>query len=599
MPRNWRFQPHDESQVRQLSRDLKISPLTAQVLISRGFTAKEGAVGFLQPQLNDLLEPDLLPGLADAADRIVTAVRDKRRITIYGDYDVDGVTATSILWHCLQLAGATVDYYIPSRLEEGYGINCDAIRQLHQEDPKRLLVSVDCGITSVKEAALARELGLDLLITDHHTMCETLPDAVGLVHPRLPGSDYPFPHLCGAGVAFKLAWGICQRLGDGRKASPQMREFLKSAVGLAAIGTVADVVPLLGENRIIVRYGLATLLERSTPGLKALLKVAGLSSNKTLDAEDIGFGIAPRINAAGRLGQARLAVELLTTDNTARAEALAEYLDQLNKNRRTVERRMLKQAKEIVAANPEWESHGALVIANEEWHPGVIGIVANRVAEHFQKPTILIAMESQSMIGQGSGRTFAGFDLHAALAACAEHLQSFGGHQAAAGLKIAAGCIDAFRLAFAGAVTQRNSEGGPRDDGALEIDAEVRLADVTHRAVNELNKLGPFGEQNRKPVFAATRVELVEPPRKMGEGDRHLSLKVKQYGTVLRAVAFGRGEWADEIAAARGPLSISFAPGINHFRGQENVELQLVDWIAESARDGVSNVQSFEDVAAR
>jgi single-stranded-DNA-specific exonuclease len=598
MPRNWRFQPHDESQVRQLSHDLRISPLTAQVLISRGITAKEGAVGFLQPQLNDLHEPDLLPGLPEAADRIVAAVRDKRRITIYGDYDVDGVTATSILWHCLQLAGATVDYYIPSRLEEGYGINCDAIRQLHQEDPRRLLISVDCGITSVKEAALARELGLELLITDHHQMCDTLPDAVGLVHPRLPGSEYPFPHLCGAGVAFKLAWGICQRLGDGRKASPQMREFLKSAVGLAAIGTVADVVPLLGENRILVRYGLATLLERSTPGLKALLKVAKLGANKSLDAEDIGFGIAPRINAAGRLGQARLAVELLTTDNAARAEALAEYLDQLNNNRRTVERRMLKQAKEIVAANPEWERHGALVIANDEWHAGVIGIVANRVAEHYQKPTVLIALETQTLIGQGSGRTYGGFDLHSALAACASHLIAFGGHQAAAGMKIASEGIDAFREDFCRCVAAIRSDGAAISD-ALDIDAEVRLADVTHRAVHELNKLGPFGEQNRKPVFAATRVELVEPPRKMGEGERHLSLRVKQYGTVLRAVAFGRGEWADEIAAVRGPLAISFAPGINHFRGQENVELQLVDWVAESNGNGAPAAAACEDLAAR
>lgn len=599
MPRNWRFQPHDESQVRQLCYELKISPLTAQVLISRGFTAREPAVGFLQPQLTHLHEPDRLPGLASAADRVVAAIRDKRRITIYGDYDVDGVTATSILWHCLQLAGATVDYYIPSRLEEGYGLNCDAIRQLHQEDPRRLLVSVDCGIASVKEAELARELGLELVITDHHQFGDTLPDAAGLVHPRLPGSEYPFPHLCGAGVAFKLAWGICQRLGEGRKASPRMREFLKSAVGLAAIGTVADVVSLLGENRVIVRYGLMTLLERPSPGLKALLKVAELGGNKALDAEDIGFGIAPRINAAGRLGQARLAVELLTTDNAARAAALAEYLDQLNKNRRTVERRMFKQAKEIVAANSEWESHGALVIAHDDWHAGVIGIVANRVAEHYQKPTVLISLDAQTRIGQGSGRTFGSFDLHAALSGCVSHLLTFGGHQAAAGLKISADNIDAFRAQFCNLAAQtRNGDAG-RDDWPLDIDAEVRLADVTHKAVYELNQLGPFGEQNRKPVFASTRVELVEPPRKMGEGDRHLSLKVKQYGTILRAVAFGRGEWADEIAAARGTLAISFAPGINRFRGQENVELQLVDWRDESNGNSSCDAASLENLAAK
>jgi len=599
MPRNWRFQPHDESQIGQLSRDLRISPLTAQVLIARGYTRTEEAAGFLQPQLTTLHDPEELPGLAAAADRVVAAVRSKRRITIYGDYDVDGVTATSLLWHCLKLAGATVDYYIPSRMEEGYGLNCEAIRQLHREDPERLLVSVDCGITSVAEAELARELGLELVITDHHEMADRLPEAAGLVHPRLPGTAYPFPHLCGAGVAFKLAWGVCQRLGDGRKASPQMREFLKSAVGLAAVGTVADVVPLLGENRVLVRYGLGSLVERSTPGLKALLKVAGLSDRRALESEDIGFAIAPRINAAGRLGQARLAVELLTTDNAARAEALADYLDQLNNSRRTVERRMFKQARELMAAHPEWESRPVLVLAHHDWHPGVIGIVANRVSEHYQKPAVLIALRSESELGQGSGRTFGSFDLHAALTQCADRLATFGGHQAAAGLKIESAQIDAFRDAFCEAAARLQAAASPGDETALEIDAEVRLADVTRRAVYELDQLGPFGEQNPRPVFAATRVDLAEAPRKMGEGERHLSLRVRQYGTTLRAIAFGRGEWADEIAAAPGTLAISFAPGINRYRGQENVELQLVDWLAESADGTIRTARKRQDAPAR
>ena len=240
MPKPWRFAPHDAAAVRDLSRQLRLPALVAEVLTARGYTSGAAASTFLQARLMDLHEPDLMPNLAEAADRVVDAVRSKRRITIYGDYDVDGVTATSLLWHCLRLAGATVDYYIPHRLEEGYGLNCEAIRQLHEEDPRRLVITVDCGICSVAEAALARELGLELIITDHHEMGAELPPAVCLVHPRLPGSQYPFGQLCGAGVAFKLAWGICQRLGDGKKASPSMREFLMSAVGLAAIGTVAD-----------------------------------------------------------------------------------------------------------------------------------------------------------------------------------------------------------------------------------------------------------------------------------------------------------------------------------------------------------------------
>ncbi len=595
MPKVWRFSQHDESLVRQLSSQLRVSPLTAQVLVARGYASTSDATDFLNARLVDLHEPESLPGVAEAVDRVVSAIDARRRITIYGDYDVDGVTATSLLWHCLKLTDANVDYYIPSRLKEGYGLNCDALRLLHEDDPHRLVISVDCGIASIEEAALARELGLELIITDHHQIGEQLPQPHCLVHPRLPEGGYPFGDLCGVGVAFKLAWGICKRLGNGKNASPPMREFLKSAVGLAAIGTVADVVPLLGENRVLVRYGLSSLVERSSPGLQALMRVSGLDGNRKLSSEDIGFNIAPRINAAGRLGQARLAVELLTTENQERAVALADYLEQLNKNRRVVERRMLKQAKEMLAENPEWEKQTALVLAHHDWHAGVIGIVANRVAEHFEKPTILISINPETNVGQGSGRSFAGCDLHAGLMSCARHLKTFGGHQAAAGLKISAENIDGFREEFCGFVSENHTV--TDRDRELRIDAEVRLADITHRGVKELERLGPFGAANPRPRFSAARVELAGPPRKIGEGERHLSLQVRQFRTTLRAIAFGRGEWADEIAAAHGPISISFAPGINRFRGRENVELQLIDWQPESRED--SELTVARDVSAR
>ncbi|HEX4070009.1 MAG TPA: single-stranded-DNA-specific exonuclease RecJ [Planctomycetaceae bacterium] len=574
MPRNWRFLAHDPSRVRQLSSDLQVSPLMAQVLIARGLG--DQATEFLNPKLTGLHDPEVLPGVAEAADRIVSALRSQRRITIYGDYDVDGVTATALLWHCIKLAGGRVDFYIPSRLEEGYGLNCDAIRQLYEEDPQRLLVSVDCGIGSVAEAALARELGLELVITDHHQIGPSLPEAACLVHPRLPGTNYPFGDLCGVGVALKLAWGICQRLGDGKKASPQMRTFLMGAVGLAAIGTVADVVPLRGENRLIVKYGLKSLIEQATPGLKALLNVAQLGDQSTIESDQIAFALAPRINAAGRLGQARLAVELLTTENAERAAALATYLDQLNKNRRTVEQRIFKEARELVASRPDWHDSPAVILHRDDWHAGVIGIVASRVAEHFSRPAILIAVNAQTAIGQGSGRSHGGFDLHSALAACQTHLVSFGGHQAAAGLKIAPDRIDAFRDDFCRFVGENHAPSASAGD--LRIDAEVRLCDVTSLAVKELDRLSPFGHENPRPVFATSRVELAEPPRKMGEGERHLSLRVRHYNTTLRAVAFSRADWAEPIAGLKRPFSISFAPCINRFRGNENVELQLIDW---------------------
>ncbi|MFM8725693.1 MAG: single-stranded-DNA-specific exonuclease RecJ [Planctomycetaceae bacterium] len=470
MARKWTFHPHDAALIRRLSGQLQVSPLLAQVLIARGLGDPEAAKAFLNAKLSDLNDPALLPGVERAAEAIVQALQQKRRITIYGDYDVDGVTGTSILWHCLQLCGGHVDYYIPCRMEEGYGLNQAAIRQLHEEDPQRLLVSVDCGIASVKEAALAKELGLELIITDHHTLGEQLPDAAVLVHPRLPGSEYPFGELCGAGVAFKVAWAICQRLGDGKKASPRMREFLTSAVGLAAVGTVADVVPLQAENRVIVRFGLQSLSEMGSPGLKALLRVAKLSDKQALRADDIGFGIGPRINAAGRLGQARLAVELLTTQDPERAVQLAAWLDQLNDNRKTVERRILRQAKEMVAEHEAWQQHKTLVLAHHDWHPGVIGIVASRVAEEFDKPAILISLKEDGT-GTGSGRSFAGFPLYDALQACSAHLLQFGGHKAAAGLKLQAGNIDAFRDALAAWADEHFHPAA--EDTQLRIDAEV------------------------------------------------------------------------------------------------------------------------------
>jgi single-stranded-DNA-specific exonuclease len=366
-----------------------------------------------------------------------------------------------------------------------------------------------------------------------------------------------------------------------------MREFLKSAVGLAAMGTVADIVPMVGENRILVHYGLEMLREKSTPGLAMLLKIAGLDQSKQLTAEDIGFSLAPRINAAGRLGQARLAVELLTTENRERAVQLAEYVDQLNKNRQSVERRIFKEAKEQVEANG-WEDQAALVLASSDWHPGVIGIVANKIAERFEKPAIMIAINQETQLGQGSGRTYANFDLHSGLAACQEYLEGFGGHRAAAGIKIRSHRIDEFREAFSEHVRQNHRV--KARDVEVQVDAEVSLADLTHRGVQELEILGPFGAEHRRPVFVASGVELEGAPSTMGTGERHLSLRVRQAGKVLRCVGFGKADWIPELASAEGKLAICFSAGINRYKGYESVELQLIDWQPESELSGTGSV---------
>lgn len=574
MPKAWRFLPFDQGRIRDLTHAMRISPVLAQVLCARGYEDETAAKTFLTTKLTDLHEPELLPGVPEGVDRLLAAIEQKRRITIYGDYDVDGVTSTSLLWNCLKLAGAQVDYYIPNRMDEGYGLNSDAIRSLAEEDSSRLLLTVDCGITSVKEASLARELGMELIISDHHQFAAEFPDAL-LIHPRLPNGNYPFGDLCGVGVAFKLAWALCKKLGDGRKAPPAFKEFLLNAMSFAALGTIADVVPLTGENRIIVKYGLGSLRERCSLGMKALLQVAGVWDKPEIQAEDIGFAVGPRLNAVGRLGQARLAVELLTTENPERALKLAEYIDSQNKVRQTVERKILKQAKELVELHPEWLEQSTLVLAHHEWHPGVIGIVASRVAELFEKPTVLIALNQSDNTGQGSGRSFAGFDLHAGLTSCAEHLTQFGGHHAAAGLKIPGDSIPQLRESlhlFASINHQVNER-----DLEVVVDTEVHLSDLTLQAVTELDRLGPFGRENPRPVFATSGVELAEPPRKIGEGGRHLSLSLKQRGHRMRAICFGRADWADEIAA-RKSLSLCFAPSLNHFRGKTSVDLQLIDW---------------------
>ncbi len=575
MAKIWRFFPYDETRVRSFCQSLQISPLTAQVLIARGLDTPADGKKFLETKLTDLHDPSLLPGINEAADRVVSAVRSGRKITIYGDYDVDGVTATALLWNCLKLAGAEVEYYIPCRLEEGYGLNCEAIRQLAESDSQQLVISVDCGICSVAEAALAKELGLELIITDHHQFEDELPDAACLVHPSLPGTSYPFADLCGVGVAFKLAWAICVQLGDGERADEPLREFLKSAVGLTAIGTVADVVPLLGENRTLVRYGLGSLAQRSSIGLRSLMTLAGLEPGQALDSEDIGFGIAPRLNAAGRLGQARLAVELLTTTNRDRATQLSQYLEELNRNRRTVERRIFKAAKEMVEAHPEWEDQHALVLADPSWHAGVIGIVASRIVDAFQKPAILLTIDRNEGVAHGSGRSFGGYNLYDGLTACSDLLVKFGGHHAACGVHVTEDKLDEFREQLS---QHASTYHVPREVGEIRIDAEVRLTDVTRHGVKELDRLGPFGERNPRPVFAANRVELAAPPKTMGEGGRHLDLRIRQHGTAMRAIAFGRGEWAEEIAAVNGTIDVGFTAGINRFRGRENVELRLEDW---------------------
>lgn len=584
--KRWRFLPHDADRVARLELAAGVPPIVAQLLIGRGVYDGQAARHFLEAKLIGLRDPDLLPGAADAADRVYAAIKAHRKIVIYGDYDADGITGTALLLSCLKLLGAEATYYVPNRLEEGYGLNSAALKSLAERGAS-LVVSVDCGIASLAEAALARELGLELIVTDHHEFAERLPDAAAIVHPRLPGHSYPFGGLCGAGVALKLAWAICQRASQAKRVSEPLRNFLLSAVGLAAIGTVADVVPLLDENRILVRHGLTSLKAMPPLGLALLMQVAKLAEKPGLDSEDIGFCLGPRLNAAGRFGQAQLAIELLTTDSRERAQQLAEYVHELNSSRESLERSIQLAAAKQLKEQFDPDGDAALVLAGRGWHAGVIGLVAGRLAEKYHRPVVLISLDQLGVKpGVGSGRSPNGMNLHAALSSCREHLLGYGGHAAAAGLRIDEAHVDAFRTAFCEFAAGESS--GGEKVGEIRIDAEGPFCQLTTETVRQIESLAPFGCGNPRPVLCATGVRLAEPPKKIGSTERHLSLRLVQNQTRIRGVGFGHAEWAEELAAHNAPLDIAYRPIINDFRGRQSVEIQLVDWrpsvICESPR---------------
>lgn len=441
-----------------------------------------------------------------------------------------------------------------------------------------MVVTVDNGIASLDEADHAARLGIQLVVTDHHQLSSRLPAAAAIVHPSLPGSNYPFTGLCGAAVAFKLAWAICQLASGGSKVQPAMRQLLLQATGLAAIGTVADMVPLVDENRVIVRHGLSSLMHHPTAGIAALRQVTGLDKKPELAGDDIGFAISPRLNAAGRLGQAELGIELLATDDANRAAELASFIDELNLERQSLDRRVLLAARKQAKQQFHPADDAALVLADYGWHAGVIGIVAGKLVEQYHRPVVLISQDKLGVkLGQGSGRSVPGFDLNGAPAACSEYLVSHGGHAAAAGLRIEDRQIDRFREAFC-AVAQAQITAEQRL-AQIEVDAETAFASLTRQTIEQINCLAPFGSENRRPMLAARDIRIAGEPRLMGSTGRHLSVDLEQHGVRLRGVAFGNGDWLDALKAASDrSISIAFQPVLNHFRGRVNVELHLADW---------------------
>ncbi len=571
----WRLLPHDRSAIEHLARQLSVAPLIAQLLLNRDVTAPADAKRFLEANLTGMHPPADLPGVPEAVERLHRAVQEKKKICVYGDYDVDGTTGTAILVGLFTRLGAAVEFYVPHRLEEGYGLNTEALTQLAATGVK-VVVTVDCGIASLAEADAAKKLGLELIITDHHEMKATLPAAAVCVHPRLPGTHYPFGGLSGAGVAFKLAWALAVKHCGSEKVTPALRDYLMDALCLATLGLVADVVPLHDENRILVKHGLNRLNTKPPLGIKALIESAKLPADKPVRAEDIGFKIGPRINAAGRLGCARLVVELFTTANPAKAKEVAEFLDRQNGERQTIERKMTAQAKEMADALMAGDPSG-IVLAHAEWHPGVVGIVASRIVEYTGCPAVLFAMVPDAAVVMGSARSIPGFVLHEALNACDDLLVGHGGHAMAAGAKIRPMMIPVFRERFAKYAAEHFPSGTPPAP-QVRIDAEVPLSSLTLGLMEAINKLEPYGADNPKPRFLAGNLQIVGDPRKIGADKRHLDFKVKQGTTNMRAVAFGMGDRVEELMSDSGRCCLAFTPNVNEWNGYRNVELTVEDF---------------------
>lgn len=545
------------------SRKSGVPPIVATVLLNRGVAVSDFRQ-FLTKSKQGILNPLSMLDMDKAVERICRAIRSGESIVVYGDYDVDGITSTALLYDTIKCLGGNVDYYIPDRKDEGYGINIMAVNRLIKNGVK-LLITVDCGITAVGEVEFAKLQGMDVIITDHHTCKERIPEAAAaVVNPKRPDDEYEFEGLAGVGVAFKVSMGVAMAMGKNAG------EFFEKYVDLAAIGTIADVVPLINENRVIVDRGLQLLQEPQRPGLKALLEIAGMSDKK-VNCATIAFGLAPRLNAAGRMGSATTAVELLLTSDTQRAKEIAEELDAVNKKRQETEYEIHRDAVEMITSDKDFNKKKVVVLAKEGWHNGVIGIVASRITETYHRPCILISLTDG--VGKGSGRSVQGFNLFEALGDSADLLTNYGGHAIASGLGIEEGNIEAF--------TKRINEYAEKnltEDAMvpqIKIDATIKGETLTMATSKTLAVLEPFGMGNETPVFAVTDATVVSVSG-VGADKKHLRMMIDKDGTRVNCIGFGLGELANNITPSM-RVDIAFKIDINNYMGKESLQLVLSD----------------------
>ena len=570
MVTRWLVEPGNPEQERELARALHVSSLLARILVNRGARTAATARQFLDARLSDLEDPAEIPGMEAATERLGQAVRERERVLIFGDYDVDGLCSSALLTKLLRRFGLAPSHYIPHRIQEGYGLNRAALAGITDTD---LVVTVDCGMDAWLYRDVIEQASYDLVVVDHHEPAGPAIPALAVVNPKLERERTGFPDLAGVGVTFKLAWALARELSADLRAEPDVDALFADLVALAALGTVADVVPLLGENRILTRQGLEALAHTAIPGLQALLADAGLTGRR-LRADDIAFRLGPRLNAAGRMGEADLALQLLITDSPASAREISARLEAHNAARRQLQEVIEREALAQLQGEEDLVGRRVLVIGGEDWSPGVIGIVAGRLTDRFHRPAAVVAMEGDK--ARGSVRSIPGFHILDALRACGDCLIEFGGHAHAAGFTLARERL--------GELEQRLNDYArqlPEElwQPALPVDAEVALSHLNRGVVTELERLEPLGEENPDPVLVSHGVAVAGEIRRLGSRGKHLSFYARQGNSSARVIGFNLGERATELARLGGLCSLAYTPRLNAFEGAEpTVELELRDF---------------------
>ncbi len=564
IPLKWVVAPEPDGELLQnIASKVGLPKTVTKILFNRQIDTPEAIQQFLNPSLSDLVDPFTMLDMDKAVERIMNALRENERIMVYGDYDVDGITASSLLYLILNKLGAQVSYYLPNRLIEGYGLSVDGINEAVVKEIT-LIVSVDTGVTAVEEVEYARSKGIDCILTDHHEPGEKLPKAIALVNPKQKECHYAGGELSGVGVAFKVAQALYQRL-------QQDESELEEHLDLVALGTSADIVPLVGENRILTKFGIRQISGTTKPGLKSLTFVSGLMG-KEIGTGQVVFILAPRINAIGRLGDAELAIKLLTTKDEKVASEIARKLDRENQRRKNIDEKTLNEALEQIRDLVDFENDKAVVLASEGWHPGVIGIVASRLVERYHLPTVMIAIDDNNE-GKGSARSIPGFHLTEALKKCEDLLIRYGGHKYAAGLTIAPENIDAFR--------QRLKEVSKlmlTDEdmvAKLYIDSEIELSEIDSVFLDILETFAPFGPQNMRPVFLTRNCEVLGQPYRVGKN--HLKMKVRKGDAVFDIIGFGFGDWARQLSGRGSLVDLVYVIEYNSWEGHTRIQLRLKD----------------------